>query len=38
MVKMTDISFISHTPEPLKGSKSVGDECRPKQNLLFNER
>ena len=32
MVKMTDISFISHNPEPLKGSKSVRDEC--KQNCL----
>ena len=27
MMKMTDISFISHTPEPLKGSKSARDEC-----------
>ena len=27
MVKLTDISFISHTPEPLKGPKSVRDEC-----------
>ena len=33
MMKMTDISFISHTPEPIKESKSVRDEC--KQNLLF---
>ena len=33
MMKMTDISLIPHTPEPIKGSKSVRDEC--KQNLLF---
>ena len=33
MMKMTDTSFISHTPEPLKGSKSARDEC--KQNFLF---
>ena len=30
---MTDILFISQTPEPLKGSKSARDEC--KQTLLF---
>ena len=33
MMKMADISFISHTPEPPKESKSAKDEC--KQNLLF---
>ena len=25
---MTDILFISQTPEPLKGSKSARDECK----------
>ena len=33
MMEMTDISFISHTPEPLKGSKSARDDR--KQNLLL---
>ena len=29
MIKLTDISFISRTPETLKGSKGARDECMP---------
>ena len=34
-MKMTDITFISYTPGPQKGPKSMRDEC--KQNMLLNE-